>query len=137
MEYLAQGAGKLIGVGVYSNSIVFGSHTMPSSGGNVGAYHLGFYTLSTGGGSSGLLSQTAQASLTIYPNPTTDKISINQLFTKPVVATIYSIEGKLVLQETLAANASNELDLSSLNAGVYYIQVIENNKAFTQKLVKN
>lgn len=137
MEYLAFGSDKLIGVGVYSNSITFGSHTMPSTGGNVGAYHLGFYSLTTGGGSSGLFNQTAQQSLTVYPNPTTDKISINQLFTKPVLATIYSIEGKLILQETLAANASNELDLSSLKTGVYYIQVVENNKVFTQKLVKN
>jgi uncharacterized membrane protein affecting hemolysin expression len=110
---------------------------MPSTGGNVGAYHIGFYSLTTGSGSSGLFNQTAQQSLTVYPNPTTDKISINQLFTKPVVATIYSMEGKLILQETLAENANNELDLSSLKAGVYYIQVVENNKAFTQKLVKN
>ena len=66
------------------------------------------------------------ATLTIYPNPATNEIVINNVANNGLVE-IFDITGKLVKQVVY----NNKVDVSNLLTGVYTIKV--NNK--TQKLV--
>lgn len=136
MEYLVQAGNQLIGVGVFSTNLTFGSHTMPSTGGNVGAYFVGFYSFTPAGGSNGLTNNSLTQTLAVYPNPTNHMLTINEVFSKPVEAAIYGIDGKLMMRANLEPNALNALDLSTLKAGIYYLQAIEHNTVFTQKIMK-
>jgi hypothetical protein len=69
----------------------------------------------------------------LYPNPafadviyvTTEKNSLKEV-------KIYDVFGELVLTDRLSSKAMN---ISRLSPGVYVVQVTENNKSITRKLV--
>lgn len=135
MEYLAQGAGKLIGVGVYSNSIVFGSHTMPSSGGNVGAYFIGFYQLGTG--STGLNKFSNQLVSSVYPNPANGLVNIETDLGNSIHEVLVTdITGKLC-QVSVSINANQaKVNLAELNNGFYFVTLKTKAGNSTQKITK-
>lgn len=135
MEYLAQTNNTLIGIGVFSNNIAFGSHTMPATGGNVGAYFIGFYSL-TSGGSSGLFNPTAPSPLTVYPNPTTGTLYIGETFNTQTEALVYSMDGKLVYRQVMQPLVSQSLDLNHLVDGIYYLQINNGHQTFNHKISK-
>lgn len=68
-------------------------------------------------------------SLVIYPNPTTDEITIafNELVTGKVFVSIYDQLGKLVMEENQQAQATLIYSLNSLKPGNYYIKVSVSN----------
>ncbi|WP_378186316.1 T9SS type A sorting domain-containing protein [Aquimarina sp. W85] len=71
--------------------------------------------------------------LRIYPNPASGNIlniSSDRALTKTV--TIFNVLGAKVLFKVLIGK---ELDISSLNSGVYIIQIKEEKKTATRKLV--
>ena len=70
-----------------------------------------------------------------YPNPITDKeftISSNSSYTKQVA--IFSVIGKKVFATSFSGLKKN-LDVSSINSGIYILKVTENGKTATKKLV--
>lgn len=69
--------------------------------------------------------------LTVYPNPTTDKLSISD-FSKIKTFEIYDITGKLV-QKTKTI-LSNSINVSELNAGMYFLKL---DGIKTIKFIKN
>lgn len=72
---------------------------------------------------------------TIYPNPVKDIVSIS-IASKTVINTInlYSVTGKLIKEIQLP---KNQIDLSNLKSGIYFIEVISENKKEILKLIKN
>lgn len=67
----------------------------------------------------------------IYPNPTSEntiQISIDE---SQFDLTIYNIQGKLVQQQS----NSKTVDISNLNAGIYFIQIKTANKLGVEKLI--
>jgi len=72
--------------------------------------------------------------LRLFPNPTPAGnilyITSDKQLTKTV--TIYSVLGKKLLFKVLIGR---ELDISSLNTGVYVIKITEDKKSSTQKLI--
>jgi hypothetical protein len=69
----------------------------------------------------------------IYPNPvTTGTVYIVTAANKPKKIRIFDVLGTPVLETTIMGR---ELNLSGIKAGVYLIQVYENNKVATRKLV--
>lgn len=77
-----------------------------------------------------------ESSIKVFPNPIVEHATI--AFTQPFVGTVklYSIEGKLILEESLNAVEQYEMNAGSLKGGVY-ILTIENSEGILQKkLVK-
>ncbi len=73
------------------------------------------------------------SNFTLYPNPAIDGIVyINTLNNKSKDITVYDVFGKIVLQDRISTNM---LNIGRLTPGVYVIQVIENSKTMTRKLV--
>lgn len=71
--------------------------------------------------------------LNVYPNPTSgDRIYITTKTNDEKNVTIYDVLGKKVLQTVLS---SKELNISSLNPGVYFIKVEEGDFTGTRKLI--
>ena len=80
-------------------------------------------------------SDTEQESheFTLYPNPAFDDVVyVTTRHNEPKSITVYDVFGKIVLRDRISTNA---LNISRLVPGVYVLQVIENNKTMTRKLV--
>ncbi|MBU2900974.1 T9SS type A sorting domain-containing protein [Maribacter dokdonensis] len=69
----------------------------------------------------------------LYPNPAIEDVvyvTTQQNSLKEI--RVYDVFGELVLTDKLSAKA---LNISKLSPGVYVVQVTENNKSITRKLV--
>jgi Secretion system C-terminal sorting domain len=77
-----------------------------------------------------------KVSIVVYPNPFTDLITIysnsTNFYTK---ATIIDVTGKIILEFDLI-NESNTINLSQLSNGIYFCELVSNNKRETIKLIK-
>ncbi|MFT5819617.1 MAG: hypothetical protein ACI8ZM_000842 [Crocinitomix sp.] len=60
----------------------------------------------------------------IYPNPTTDFVTVNyENWETNVQIQLMTIESKVVLKQTITATAT-QIDLSSIENGIYFIQIL-------------
>lgn len=81
------------------------------------------------------LADNANATLTVYPNPTSGYIKVKSAETVDYYE-IYSITGALISRHT--ANAKSfDIDLASLPEGTYLLQLRQGGKVTTQKIVVN
>jgi len=75
-------------------------------------------------------------SVLAFPNPSTNIININYLKTNSSAVIINNL-GQKVFEQKLSPQ-QNQIDISSLDKGIYYIQIIEQNqKVQVLKIVKN
>jgi hypothetical protein len=68
--------------------------------------------------------------VTIYPNPATDKLFIKS------EEKIQSIEVYDVLGANVISTKESEIDISKLNAGVYFVEVFTGDYLYTSKFIK-
>jgi len=75
----------------------------------------------------------------VNPNPANDIINIKMGNTKNVTVNIHNAIGKIVLTKTFnnISSLDKDINLSELNSGIYFIEVINNGKSQTKKLVIN
>ncbi len=77
-----------------------------------------------------------EESLSVYPNPTDGIININSDIDVLDKVEIYDVTGKLVTSLDLRNHYSQQVDLSSMNEGVYILKVIGENFSSSQKVFK-
>jgi hypothetical protein len=70
---------------------------------------------------------------TVSPNPVSNNLLVNHNFTKNVSFEIYNQLGKLVKTENLL---NNNIDVTNLSAGFYFLKMKSENEIFTQKFIK-
>ncbi len=73
----------------------------------------------------------------ITPNPASDKIFVQ--LSEPSTdtkAAIYDVSGKIILQRSLS-RGPGEIDLSSLDAGLYLVVIQTNNRQISHKVIVN
>jgi len=75
--------------------------------------------------------------ITVYPNPVSSVLNLNFVTAENNTQIIlYDTLGKVVARST--TDSKNEtLDLGNLSNGIYYLQVSQNDKTYTEKIVKN
>jgi hypothetical protein len=80
--------------------------------------------------------------LTLYPNPAKDYVKIELQTENTAVPDIHIIDltGKVVrkfdkFQSLEQEVFKTELDISSLNSGVYFVKVIQGDKVYSKKLI--
>jgi len=77
--------------------------------------------------------------LNIYPNPATEKISIE--LTENAIGTlkIYSLEGRIILNENITINYKHDVSISHFKEGVYIVQFANNktNSVYRNYLIIN
>ena len=86
---------------------------------------------STGNAENGKVNQ----SIRFYPNPVTDKLTIQSANESIQIISIYDVNGKLLIQ-TEAHGLQQELELSELNSGIYILKVKTGKETFTGRIIK-
>jgi len=76
--------------------------------------------------------ETLSNSITLYPNPSSNIIYIKG-GTPDISISIYDVLGKEVIME----KATNQVDISTLKKGIYFVKISDGIKISTNKLVKN
>ncbi|MBI3133708.1 MAG: T9SS type A sorting domain-containing protein [Bacteroidetes bacterium] len=71
--------------------------------------------------------------LTVYPNPATDALTLSTNAAVEQIS-VYSCSGQLMLTSN---STSKTIDVSSLNSGIYVVQVRTGNGIVTERFVKN
>jgi hypothetical protein len=68
-------------------------------------------------------------SFRVFPNPTPSAVQIEVPNEGEIKVSVYSVEGRLVIQETLLpAEGRAILDLSVLPAGIYQLTILTDNR---------
>ena len=81
------------------------------------------------------LENNKQESISIYPNPATDFITIANKSNKLLNMYIFDISGKKIMQQSFSS--SKKIDISKLESGVYFIQLMDQTETvYTEKLIK-
>jgi hypothetical protein len=75
---------------------------------------------STGNGNSVITSQTNKIS--IYPNPTSGQLYVSNIPESSTIATIYRIDGALVLKTEMEAG-TNTISVEGLSKGLYLLKI--------------
>lgn len=70
----------------------------------------------------------------VYPNPATTFINIDIEGSQTATFTIYDLQGKIVLENTLSKDS--QVDISSLQDGIYFYTLISNEEIYTGSIVK-
>ena len=70
----------------------------------------------------------------IYPNPVKNQLSLKSEFINPVI-TITNINGRLV--KKLKELNSNQIDVSDLESGMYFLTIQSSQGILTKKFIKN
>lgn len=86
----------------------------------------------------GIADNTNENNITLSPNPTNNIFTIHsdQQLTKAAIH-LLSINGKIVQQEEDITGTDFKMDISALSSGIYFVEVIAENKISRIKLLKN
>lgn len=121
------------------------SKGMISSSSTITLPGLSVVTLISGGTalSSGLTSGLSNTipngneNLTVFPNPAIDKLSLNigsHVGTANI--SILDLQGRKVMDKTTESSQFENLDISNLRCGIYFVKVTIGNKTLNSKFVK-
>ncbi|GGG54455.1 T9SS type A sorting domain-containing protein [Epilithonimonas arachidiradicis] len=92
------------------------------------------YTLPAYQCTSLAVSDLAKNSVSVYPNPVTEKLTVSMNFKKAETAEIYSLEGRKISETNINSN-NNVINVSTLSKGVYLLKIKGTDIA--QKFIKN
>lgn len=91
-------------------------------------------------GATGINSVSAEAAgYTLYPNPAGDEVTLlSSQYTGAKIITVYNVVGQIVSVTTGNKDLQTTINTSSLNAGIYFVQVkeVSSGNTYTVKLVK-
>jgi len=76
-----------------------------------------------------------QKIVNVFPNPASDKISIDMKDIGKIKLSIYNLDGKLAFQETIS-NIEESIDISGLTNGIYLIKIESDNKNIYSRFMK-
>jgi Secretion system C-terminal sorting domain len=80
------------------------------------------------------VSLNKNSDITLFPNPTKDKIAFNTTAFEPNRVVVYNNLGQIVMDKTYQIN---ELDVSSLPTGLYVLELTSDNLKVNKRFVKN
>ncbi|GAB5417564.1 MAG: hypothetical protein Crog4KO_08360 [Crocinitomicaceae bacterium] len=73
--------------------------------------------------------------LSIYPNPSKGRFTVQNVFDTNVNATLYSGEGRVLAEAVISAHQSKEMDLSDLSSGTYLIRFTSGEELLEKRIV--
>jgi hypothetical protein len=99
--------------------------------------HQGFHQVTTTRIQSSLNDVSFKNEIEVYPNPSSGFVTlISDIDLSDSRIRVISLNGKIVYQSQFKG-ASHELDVSSFTNGLYFIQLFNNKKTLTYKLIKS
>ncbi|CAN5914898.1 hypothetical protein BH11BAC7_BH11BAC7_26700 [soil metagenome] len=82
------------------------------------------------------INETAQAGVTVYPNPTNGNFTISLSDMEDALVEITAMDGRLVYSTRFTGSNTKTVDLSTLASGIYTIHVSNETTVLTKKLIK-
>tara|TARA_R110002110_G_scaffold90627_3_gene235453 strand:+ start:2245 stop:4986 length:2742 start_codon:yes stop_codon:yes gene_type:complete len=76
-------------------------------------------------------------SVSLYPNPTQNVVTIVSPKTIVTSATVYDISGRKVKEVNFNNQSNYQVDLSSIKTGVYFINIATESGTITKRVIKN
>jgi hypothetical protein len=74
----------------------------------------------------------------VYPNPNNGKFMIDLInFENSASVSVYNLTGYVFFKSNMELTIGNELNLSFLRKGIYFLKVTSNNKQFVKKILIN
>jgi hypothetical protein len=70
------------------------------------------------------LNDAELASVSVYPNPTTDYLFVENAQDISIDVEIFNVSGTLVYNSRIADDSKEKLDLSDLNSGIYFLHLV-------------
>ena len=85
---------------------------------------------------TGITRNLSNAAISLYPNPASDVVTVEGLPSAkaPAIIKVMDVLGKVVLTESL--NKNNQVNISSLTRGTYFIEVTNGTEQFSKHLIK-
>ena len=137
--YTANGGDTWTGQGAgHTTAFLRGVHFVSTNNGNVGYVVGNGKTLLKYGEVLGIGDAKLPIEFQLFPIPVKDKLQIkcSDLKTESGIIEILSLDGKeLLKKEIYRGNENNEIDLSNLEAGMYFCKITIDNKSSTKKLI--
>ncbi len=130
-ETLPAGGGEFsrnLDLSAYNGQSIY-IHFRHHNSNNQGVLYLDDIDLKNGS-TTGLQSQSSKEKLSVFPNPSNGLINVNvelKSATDDVDLKVYTMTGNLIKEASLNNNAQSQLDLSSLELGVYLLEVSSRN----------
>jgi hypothetical protein len=87
-------------------------------------------------GALGTNDATLQA-VSLYPNPTQNTVTIVSPQTAVKSATVYDLRGRKVSEVDFSNTTSYQVDLSNLEAAVYFVNILTDNGVVNKRVIKN
>jgi hypothetical protein len=83
------------------------------------------------------VSEAEDQEFSMFPNPATDRVSISvrEGFSGDILVSVFSMDGRLLMQRKFQAAENVELSLGHLTAGAYLVKIFSGKKAETTKLI--
>jgi serine protease AprX len=80
----------------------------------------------------------ALSGVSVWPNPASDvlNISVANDLGGDMNVTVYDVQGRSVMHKSGLNNSENKIDISNLNAGVYFVDIEQNGLRMNKKLIK-
>ena len=86
----------------------------------------------------GVSNFSVEKEVTIFPNPTSAILNIDNKSTETVSAiAIYNINGSVVKEVKSSANSLQAISVADLQSGVYMVKIQLNSKVLNYKFIKN
>ncbi len=82
------------------------------------------------------VNELSSNSVSIYPNPTNNKITVDFGNTIVTKVTLFDVQGKVVYNNSNINNNKLSIDLVNATKGVYFLQVVANETVSTYKVIK-
>ncbi|HLP21111.1 MAG TPA: T9SS type A sorting domain-containing protein, partial [Chitinophagales bacterium] len=72
---------------------------------------------------SGITTVQESIAVSVFPNPASDVINIQSQYDKDLTAEVFSVEGKLLWQKTLAGGGKQTITRSELGTGTFMLRI--------------
>lgn len=116
-----------------TGSVTFYVAAMAANGnGNNRGEKIYIDTISISENTSASIADIENWNINLYPNPTTQTISIDGYTNTNSKLKVINQTGKVMMD----VNFNNSLDVSALSTGTYYLKIYENNRVFMKRFTK-
>jgi len=86
-------------------------------------------------GTLGIVNEKFLNTINVYPNPTQDFFTIENISYQKVVYNLFNINGQILISDIISTNRTT-VDISFLAPGIYYLKPTENVLGAGQKIIK-
>ncbi|HHN47690.1 MAG TPA: T9SS type A sorting domain-containing protein [Bacteroidales bacterium] len=87
----------------------------------------------------GNLIETSQLRFSLYPNPTSGKLTLKflQSYDSPITVVVYNLLGKKMFRQEISGSARKTFDLATFQPGLYLVRITIENRTSVHKIIKN